>query len=80
MIFIMMVNRILKNILIGDYMTKLQQFLQFLKGKPLLFRIIAIILFAVLCFLSIQGCAYKFHADGIDNITKEIVIKDFFNK
>ena len=61
-------------------MTKLEQFLQFLKGKPLLFKIIAIILFAVLCFLSIQGCAYKFHADKIDNVSKEFVIKNFLVK
>lgn len=61
-------------------MTKLQQFLQFLKDKPLIFKVIAIILFALLCFLSIQGCAYKFHADAIDNITKEVIIKDFFEK
>lgn len=76
----MTVNHTLINTLVGDFMTKLQQFLHFLKGKPLIFRIIAIILFALLCFLSIQGCAYKFHADGIDNITKEIVIEDFFNQ
>ena len=61
-------------------MTKLEQFLQFLKGKPLLFKIIAIILFAVLCFLSIQACAYKFHADKIDNVSKEFVIKNFLVK
>ncbi len=61
-------------------MDKLQQFLQFLKGKPLIFRVLAIVLFALLCFLSIQGCAYKFHADKIDNVTKEFVVKDFFNK
>lgn len=75
-----MVNHILINILVGDFMTKLEQFLHFLKGKPLLFRIVAIILFALLCFLSIQGCAYKFHADSIDNITKEIIVKDFLKE
>lgn len=36
-------------------------------------KIIVLIALSVIVYFS-TGCAYKFHADNIDNVTREIII------
>lgn len=50
-------------------MEKLQQFL---RGKAWYVKILVLILVGVIAYFS-SGCAYKFHADSIDNVTREII-------
>lgn len=43
---------------------------QFLTGKPWYVKVLILIACAVIVYFS-TGCAYKFHADSIDNVTQE---------
>lgn len=61
-------------------MEKLISILEFINGKPWYIKILVLVLCGVIIYFT-SGCAYKFHADNIDNVTKEIYIsKDYLNK
>lgn len=46
----------------------------FISGKPWYVKVIVIILAGIIVYFS-SGCAYKFHADSIDNVTQEFQLK-----
>lgn len=54
-------------------MDKFEKFKIFLSGKPWYIKLLVLILFGVFVYFS-SGCSYKFHADHIDNVTRELSI------
>lgn len=54
-------------------MDKFQKIISFLSGKPWYIKIIFLLLIGAFVYIS-SGCAYKFHADHIDNVTREISV------
>lgn len=48
---------------------------EFLKGKPWYVKLIILIALSALVYFN-SGCAYKFHADSIDNVTQEFLLKN----
>lgn len=48
---------------------------EFLKGKPWYVKVIILLSAAALIYFN-SGCAYKFHADSIDNVTQEFLLKN----
>lgn len=60
-------------------MDKYEKLKEFIIGKPWYVKILVLILAAVIAYFS-SGCAYKFHADKIDNVTQELEIKNFFKE
>lgn len=55
-------------------MEQLKSLLNFIKSLPIVGKVIStiIVLLIFILFTFFSGCAYKFHADGIDNVTREI--------
>lgn len=47
---------------------------EFIKGKPWYVKLLVILLAGLIAYYS-SGCAYKFHADRVDNMTREVIIK-----
>lgn len=60
-------------------MDKFEKLKEFITGKPWYVKILILFLVAVLTYFS-TGCAYKFHADNIDNVTQEFEIKKLFKE
>lgn len=46
--------------------------LEFIKGKPWYVKLLVILLAGIIAYFT-SGCAYKFHADRIDNVSHEII-------
>ena len=60
-------------------METLKKLLSFLRQLPLAGKIISVIiitLIAILLTFFTSGCAFKFHADSMDNITLENKVKE----
>lgn len=57
-------------------MDKFEKLKEFITGKPWYVKVLILLLISVIIFFT-SGCAYKFHADRIDNVTQEL---DFVKK
>lgn len=55
-------------------MDKFEKLKEFISGKPWYIKLIILILVGVIIYFN-SACAYKFHADSIDNVTQEFEIK-----
>lgn len=55
-------------------MDRFEKLKEFITGKPWYLKILVLILVGVIVYFT-SGCAYKFHADSIDNVTQELKIK-----
>lgn len=53
-------------------MEKKNKLIDFIKGKPWYVKLLVILLAGLIAYFS-SGCAYKFHADKIDNISRELI-------
>lgn len=54
-------------------MDSFEKLKEFISGKPWYVKVLVLIFVCVIAYFS-TGCAYKFHADNIDNISREFFI------
>lgn len=47
--------------------------IEFIKGKPWYVKVLIIALAGIIAYYT-SGCAYKFHADRIDNVSHELLL------
>lgn len=60
-------------------MDNFEKLKEFITGKPWYVKVFVLFLAGIIAYFS-TGCAYKFHADKIDNVTHELEIKKFFKE
>lgn len=60
-------------------MESLKKLISFIRQLPVAGKVISVLIFtliAILLTFFTTGCAFKFHADSMDNITLENKVKD----